>query len=451
MPQVSIGQAESLDELIRDLQAIYEQVQETCSILVNKAKEKADETEEEVRTSQRLLEEAEEALRSVRQELEEAERCMSDSEIQLSDAECALSVCEAGGGYDEDGNYIPPDCSLEESEVVAATTEVSVAEQALSEAREKLTLAEEKLQRMRDRLDLANETHSKAKEVQEFIIEQSRAHLQNIAGLVQTGSSRLAHAKAALDEYFASNPDAKAFYDWLHWKKESNQPITPQDIHDRFNLNSGQLKEFLQYLSYRDPAFREKIAAYRRELANAQGPAERKLVQDKIRKNFSGLLAEKIAEYALKPLGNVKIHVTKTTKDGKVTITDIVVEDLNNPVILGKGKGMSAPKGGKISVEVKSGRASYLKSQQDHMAFQSQGHEDADASFILCTRDIKDLSPEEEEMLREKMREAGSPLIGMLPRKDELDKACWDAVTGDETQPEEKPSSQTSAEKETAK
>jgi hypothetical protein len=268
--------------------------------------------------------------------------------------------------------------------------------------------------------------------------------------LVQIGSSRLAHAKAALDAYLSSNPDAKAFYDWLYWKKEPNQPVTPKDLHDRFNLSPGQLQEFLQYLSYRNPAFREKIAAYRRELANAQGPAERKLVQDKIRKNFSGLLAEKLAEYALRPLGNVKVHESKATKDGKITIIDIVVENLNNPVILGRGKGMSAPQGGKIAVEVKSGHAPYLKSQQDHMAFQAQGHEEADTSFTLCTRDINDLSPEAEQELRRKMRESGSPLIGMLPKKDELDKACWDAVTGDGTPTEEEPSLKRSVEQEAA-
>jgi hypothetical protein len=159
------------------------------------------------------------------------------------------------------------------------------------------------------------------------------------------------------------------------------------------------------------------------------------MIQDKLRSNFSGYLAEKIAEYAFKPLGDVKVHVSKNTKDGRVTITDIVVENLKNPIILGKGQGMSAPQGGRLAVEVKSGHASYLKSQQGHMAFQAQGHEDADASFVLCTRDIKDLSSEAQEELREELKKAGSPLIGMLPKKDELDAACWKAVVdgGDNT------------------
>jgi hypothetical protein len=451
MPQVSIGQVEILDELVRYIQTAYEQVQERCSFMAGKVVEKTNEAEDEARDSQRFLEEAEEALREALRELEEAERRLGNAEATLSDAEGALSDCEAGGDYDEEGDYIPPSCSLEESDVAVAEEEVSEAEQSLVQTREKTVFAEEKQRLMQNRLELANETLSKARAIQESIIEQSKSHLQNIAGLVQTGSSRLAHAKAALDAYLVSNLDTNAFYGWIHWKKDTNQPITPQDIHDRFNLSPGQLKEYLQYLSYRDPAVREKIAAYRRELTNAQGPAERKLVQDKIRKNFSGSLAEKLAEYALKSFGNVKVHVSKTTKDGKVTIIDIVVEDLNNPVILGRGKGMSAPKGGKLAVEVKSGHAPYLKSQEEHMAFQAQGHEDADASFTLCTRDINDLSPEVEEELRRKMKESGSPLIGMLPDKDELDQAAWNAVTGDETQSAEESSPKSSTEQGAAK
>uniref|UniRef100_UPI003F58FEA9 hypothetical protein n=1 Tax=Vibrio cholerae TaxID=666 RepID=UPI003F58FEA9 len=63
------------------------------------------------------------------------------------------------------------------------------------------------------------------------------------------------------------------------------------------------------------------------------------------------------------------------------------------------------------------------------MVFQSGGHQEANASMTICSRDIKDLTPEQEEELREALRSAGSPLIGMLPTKDEIDKACWDMVT----------------------
>ncbi len=136
-------------------------------------------------------------------------------------------------------------------------------------------------------------------------------------------------------------------------------------------------------------------------------------------------------EQALSPLGHKADTQARTTfEDGRFTKTDLIIEDLKAPVILGRGEGMSAPAGGSIAIEVKCGRASYLYSQKDHMVFQSGGHQEANASMTVCSRDIKDLTPEKEEELREALRSAGSPLIGMLPTKDEIDKACWDMVTG---------------------
>ena len=60
--------------------------------------------------------------------------------------------------------------------------------------------------------------------------------------------------------------------------------------------------------------------------------------------------------------------------------------------------------------------------------FQAGGHRAADASITVCTRDIKDLSPDEQKEIRRKLREAGSPLIGMLPKKDDLDEACKEVL-----------------------
>ena len=285
---------------------------------------------------------------------------------------------------------------------------------------------------MQDRMKRNEEALAQVQKMQAAAANQNKDVPQKTAEALNADAARASHDRAVLEAYWEANPDAKAFYDWLHWEKNPNEPISPQDLHDRFDLNQAQLEEFMHYLSYNEPAMRGKIAGYQHELAAAQGPVERKLVMDKMRKNFSGYIAEKIAEYALKPFGDVKIHTHKSIENGKATIIDIIVEDLKNPVILGKGKGMAAPKEGKIAVEVKSGKAAYLKAQQEHMVLQAKGHEEADASFTLCTRDIKDMSPELEDKLREELRKAGSPIIGMLPKKDELDRACWKAVIDEE-------------------
>ena len=64
------------------------------------------------------------------------------------------------------------------------------------------------------------------------------------------------------------------------------------------------------------------------------------------------------------------------------------------------------------------------------MIFQSGGHKKANTSMTVCSRDINDLTPEQEEELRKALRDAGSPLIGMLPSKVEIDKASWELILG---------------------
>ena len=62
------------------------------------------------------------------------------------------------------------------------------------------------------------------------------------------------------------------------------------------------------------------------------------------------------------------------------------------------------------------------------MEKQAKGHGQCDLSCTVCSRDIQDLSPEKVQLLRTRLREAGSPIIGMLPKKSELDKDCIDFV-----------------------
>jgi hypothetical protein len=104
------------------------------------------------------------------------------------------------------------------------------------------------------------------------------------------------------------------------------------------------------------------------------------------------------------------------------------VKDLKSPVILGKGCGMGAPVGGSLAVEVKTGHSEYLYNQKDHMVFQAGGHQDSSASITICSGDIHDLSEGRERELRDAMRDAGSPIVGMLPKKDEIDETLWKLI-----------------------
>jgi hypothetical protein len=365
------------------------------------------------------------------QKLEQCqEQLLSDRDL-LSSTNSSLSACEASGSYDEDNNYEPPDCLFEEAEVSAAESVVTEVEDAVVVAEGAFEETKEHRMQMEQRNELARQCLNMTTQVAETVQMECTARLASSAILLETGKARLESAKTALHAYLDAHPSAAEFHSWIKWSPQSNKPITPKELQSRLNLSPEQQRYFLEYLSDRDPVFRTKIADYRRQLDAANGSSERLAVQLKIRRNLSGYCGEKIVEHGLSPLGHKSDTQARTTfEDGRFTKTDLLIEDLKVPVIIGRGKGMSAFVGGSIAIEVKCGRASYLYSEKDHMVFQSGGHQEADASMTICSRDIKDLTPEQEKELREALRNAGSPLLGVLPAKDEIDKACWEMVTG---------------------
>jgi hypothetical protein len=191
---------------------------------------------------------------------------------------------------------------------------------------------------------------------------------------------------------------------------------------------------FQEYLYDRNPAYRKQVDKYRNQWVAAKGDAERNIVARQARTHLSGEFAEQMARHALAPLGG-RVETQGRTfvgDNGRYTKTDLLITDLRVPVILGRGNGMGAPVGGSMAFEVKCGKAEYLYSQKGHMVFQAEGHKQADAQCTLCSRDIHDLPPEKEKELRDTMREAGSPMVGMLPRKNEIDQSCLDFIRQNE-------------------
>jgi len=91
---------------------------------------------------------------------------------------------------------------------------------------------------------------------------------------------------------------------------------------------------------------------------------------------------------------------------------------------------MGAREGNDLAIEVKSGNKDYIFSQKEHMIFQSKGHKNSKISCTITTRDIKDLSEEKELVIRNALKDAGSPIIGMLPAKSEIDEICIKFVLG---------------------
>ena len=393
MAYVSVGQVENLEEAISDLQSAYDSMESACQAQILVAEAKLAEAQQEADNSAQMYESALDVEMKAEQHQEQVREQLSSAREQLSSACSSFSACEASGTYDEDGCYKQPNCSSEEAEVSGAESVVAEAEAAVAVAEETFEAAKENRMQMEQRSEMAHQCLDMTAQLAEVVQMECFTRLASAAAHLEVGKARLENAKVALSAYLDTHPPAAEFYAWLKWSPKQNTPITPKDLHSRMNLSVEQQRYFFEYLADRDPAFRAKIADYRSQLNAAKGAAERHAIQLKIRQNLSGYCGEKIVEQAMSPLGHkVDTQAITTFESGKFTKTDL-----------------------------------------NHMVFQSGGHQKTNASMTVCSRDIKDLTPEREEELRKALRNAGSPLIGMLPTKDEIDKACWETVTGSNT------------------
>jgi hypothetical protein len=423
MAQVSIGQVENLEDLIRGLESVREALETACREQIAAAEYKCAEAREETKNSESMLEQASQAEQEAQRAVGEAEQNQESAENALSAAESALSACEAHPP-DEDG--CGSDCSGEEADVAGAQAAVEAAQTAFETAQAEMEKATEDRQRMEHRVDCSKQALAMAEQVFEQAKQECTSRMQEVGTSIDTGKARLAAAHRALEAYLATNPHAAQFHEWLHWQPEDGKPITPDIIRDRMNLSREQQRLLQEYLYDRNPSYRNMVDKYRGEWAAAKGDVERNVVNRNARVHLSGEYAEQLTRHALAPLGG-KIETQGRTfvgDGGRYTKTDLIVRDLRVPVVLGRGEGMSAPAGGSMAFEVKCGKADYLYSQKDHMLFQAEGHKQADAHCTLCSRDIHDLPPEKEKELRDALRAAGSPLIGMLPSKNDIDHSC---------------------------
>jgi hypothetical protein len=460
--QVSIGQVENLEDLIRGLESVREALENACREEIGAAESQCAEAREETQSSEGMLAHAIAVEQAAIQTMEEAQQNVESAENALCTAESAFSACEAQPP-DEDG--VGSDCSGEAVAVLEAQTAAEAAQTALNEARSTLEKAVEDRQRMEQRVECAKQALAMAEQVLERVQQECTLRLQEVGNTIERGKARLAAAQWALDAYLATSqpaaqfyerfhwqpehgrpitPDvirermnlatsqpAAQFYEWLHWQPEHGRPITPDVIRERMNLSSEQQQLLQEYLYDRNSTYRNMVDKYRGEWAAANGDVERNIVNRNARIHLSGAYAEYLAIHALAPLGG-RIETQGRTfvgDDGRYTKTDLIVTDLRVPVVLGRGEGMGAPVGGSLAFEVKCGKADYLYAQKDHMLFQAEGHKQADAHCTLCSRDIHDLPPEKEKELRDALRAAGSPLVGMMPAKNDIDRSCLAFIT----------------------
>lgn len=439
MQQVSVGDVDNLQEACDILSVGIGVAKEIYEGDLSELTGLAQQVEEDLADSQTMFTAACEQVSSRQQkvdalnsELESALNSLADAKSDLSQAESDLAEKESEGEYDEDGRWCPADTSAEEAAVAAAEVRVAACESEVEELTAELRAAEEELKRALDvrrkceeRLDVATANNARLQNQAEQFRALQQRYISGMEQRVSTINARLAHAKGALDEYLAANPSAADFHAWAHWNLGENQVVSPQQIHDRLSLSPDLQKQFAEYLYRRDPEFRAKVDLYRARYQSARGEAERNAVLIQASRNGSGDFAERLVKTAFAPLGEVSTQGRTYFEDGRFTKTDLLVTNLSHPVVLGKGEGMFAPVGGSLAIEVKTGHASYIYNQKDHMVFQAGGHKSASASLSICSKDVHDLPEEKERELRDALRAAGSPLIGMLPSKDEIDGTLW--------------------------
>ena len=356
--------------------------------------------------------------------LVEAQARLATADAQLAAASAALAQAMAEqAAAISSGNPIA---------IAAAAANVAAAMQREAEAARVRNEAKRHFDAMQRRNELAQECLGQAEALLQQTQETFSQSLAVLSGAYETGRCRLIIACGDLTGYLMVRPTSaqrEILQEWRGWQPEARQPVRPDVLEKRLQSSPELQQALLCELYEKDPAFRESIDRLRQKVAQGEFSLNEAISQ--VRKNTSGRLAEEIVKTALAPLGTETItQGVIYFEDGRYTKTDLIVQNLVVPVILGRGSNMAAREGGSLAVEVKSGQGNYLKAQKDHMVFQAGGHQASTASCTICTRNIKDLAPGEEEALRAALREAGSPLIGMLPSKESLDKVCIHFVLG---------------------
>lgn len=376
---------------------------ETCGDGLNQASHTLEETKNEEQTSKAMLD--------VAKGIEMAKHAIvMELEVRL-----AANVAEMAA-------VTPAPIAM-----AAIGAKIADIESQLVPARQEYEEAVRHREALERRYEMAVKCVNMAQERLENLQMKFESGKRSIESNVNRGCARLNMAYQDLTRYISKiAPDVRNNLEkWFNEKPEKNVPVRPNEIRDKLDVDDNVVDAILEYLYSTDLGFRANVDGY----CNEMKFGDTNSAELKIKKQMVGRLCEEIVIRAFKPISTeISTQARESLPDGRYTKVDLIVYGLTNPLVLGRGEGMGAREGGSLAVEVKSGHSAYLYQQLSHMQDQAFGHQSCDASCVICTRDIRDLSPEKENELRDKLREAGSPMIGMLPRKDDLDGRCINFV-----------------------
>ena len=298
-----------------------------------------------------------------------------------------------------------------------------------AQAKYEHNIALERVRRFEKRVELANKSVEIASNNLEDKNDLVSYILKSSEELTNTTINRMVNANSDLEKYLDNLDDISRnkVVEYMNYKKDLKTPLFPDEINRRLDLSEAEIKSILIEKYGKDEKFKAMIDEYRKVIS--ENPNHN--IDDRIKKNLSGMLGEEIVIKSLSPYcENISTQDRTYFDDGRYTKTDLILKNLKVPVILGRGDGMGGIVGGELAIEVKTGRPEYIFSQMEHMMFQAQGHQKSDISCTICSKDIKDLGENKEKILRSSLRESGSPLLGMLPKKEVLDSICKDFVYG---------------------
>lgn len=401
----SVFEVNAISNATQELSQIKNSSYDTCNDGLNQARQLLEETQTEEQTSRTMLD--------IANGVEMAKHAIVvELEVRLAAALADLAA-------------VTPD------PISMATVGARIAdiESQLVLARQEYEEAVRHREALERRYEMAVKAMNLAQERHDTLLMYFETGKKSIEVTVDKGCARLNFAYQDLQKYVSRiAPDVRNNLDkWFNDKPKENTPVRPNEIRDKLDVDENVVDTILEYLYATDMGFRANVDSYCNEMkiGNEVG------AELKIKKQMVGRLCEEIVIRAFKPISTqISTQMKESLPNGRYTKVDLIVYGLTNPLVLGRGVGMGAREGGSLAVEVKSGHSSYLYQQLSHMQDQAFGHKSCDASCVICTRDIHDLSLEKENELREKLREAGSPMIGMLPRKDDLDNRCINFVKG---------------------
>lgn len=442
--QADVKESFSLPNAAGQLFTLQKETFEVCQRARNEAAELFDETQREEQNSLQMLNVAREVEQTAHAAMTVAEGVLLAAEARLAEA-----VAEEAAAVS----------SVNPLAALAATENLFSAQQAYQRAREAYDFARQAYEAAKAHRELLEKRYEMAQRAVNLAeIMKSKLEVQcvnclaKISPLVEQGSSRIMQAHEDLQKYHAQTssvanlPAANVsrhstkkstatktsdgqFQTWENYQPKLGEPVNPQEINARLNPSKEVLRGLLESRYRNDPKFKAQVDSYRE-----QAKTNRAAVEEKIKRNMVGNFAEEIVKHALKPYGGVyRTQERVDLPNGSYTKPDFILHDLKVPLIVGKGEGMGVRENRSIGIEVKTGQANYILSQRDHLETQAQGHVQCDASWTICTRDVQKIETDKQRDLRSAIREAGSPIVGFLPYKDELDAVCMNFVFGETT------------------